>query len=432
MCHILEQLTLNNGLKIIYEHIPHVRSVALGIWVKSGSRHEAKEYAGMSHFIEHMLFKGTSSRSAKQIADEMDLIGGHLNAYTTKEYTCYYVRTLTSHISMAIDILADMFFNSLFDEKELEKEKAVIIEEINMYEDSPEDLVHDIMEEIIWPDHPLGASISGTAKDVEAITREKMLDYFKLNYVPQNMVISIAGYFDKTRIVDQISSCFGNLQSNPLYTGAITMPIYHPNFMAKNKNIEQAHMCLSFPGVSLEDKNMYAATLLSTAFGGGMSSRLFQKIREEHGLAYSVYSYSSNFLDTGLFTIYAGLNPSQVDEVTRLILAEVDGLLNDPISQTVLYNTKEQLKSNYILGLESTSARMSRNGKNLLLFNKVESQDVIIEELEQVTLEQIKSLVHSIFNLDNMSMVVVGDLTQINVEGLKNHVTNHFEDHTNR
>lgn len=411
-------------MKIIYEHIPYVRSVSLGMWVHSGSRHEQKEEAGASHFIEHMLFKGTKTRSAKQIADEMDQIGGELNAYTTKEYTCYYVHTLTTHLPKAINILADMFLNSTFDISEIEKEKTVIIEEINMYEDSPEDLVHDILEENIWKTHSLGSPISGKIKDIENITRDKLIRYFNKYYTPQNTVISIVGYFEESDIIKQINSLFGNWQTNSLMTNKESKPLYKPAFVTREKSIEQIHMCIGFPGVSLNDKNLYAMSILNTAFGGGMSSRLFQKIREERGLVYSIYSYSSVFIDTGLFSIYAGLNPNHTLEVSSLIKEEIDNLFTDPITESILYNTKEQLKTNYILGLESTNARMSRYGKTLLLLNKLEEQDEIIDRLEEVSLTQIESLIKSIFSQQNMSFAVVGDLNSEDLGGLKSYVTN--------
>jgi predicted Zn-dependent peptidase len=410
---------LPNGVTIVSEKLPFVRSIALGIWVRNGSRNEKNFENGISHFIEHMMFKGTQNRTSKQIADEMDGIGGQLNAYTTKEYTCYYVRALDNHIDQALNILTDMFFNSNFEDKEIEKEKGVVLEEINMYEDSPEELAHDLMQKAVWEDDPLGESILGTSDTIAAFDNKVLKSFLNKRYRPENTVIAVAGNFEYDEMINKIEQIFTTWNLNAEDDYKYTIPKYKSNIVTKAKDIEQVHLCLSFPGISSNSEDVYTMITLNTILGGGMSSRLFQKIREDRGLAYSVYSYPTNYKDTGLFTIYAGMNPSQTLEVIDLIIKEIELLKTNEIPLKDLTKTKEQLKSNYIMGLESTSSRMSSLGKSQLILNKIRTPDEIIEEVDAITEEKINVLIKKLFDFSQISASIVGKIDNIDLKEIK-------------
>ncbi len=411
-------IQLSNGVRVVMEKIPYLRSIAFGLWVKSGSRNENKHNNGISHFIEHMLFKGTKKRSAKDIADEMDAIGGQINAYTSKEYTCYYTRTLDTHMPIAIDVLADMFFNSLFESTEIEKELNVILEEINMYEDTPEELVHDLMHYNIWSDDTLGFSILGTENSIKSFDNKTFKKYHKEAYSPENTVISIAGNFSEAETIELIEKYFGSYTSQDNEKQIISPPKYHASVATKEKDIEQIHMVMGFPSIPLGSDDTYAMVILNTVLGGGMSSRLFQSIREEHGLVYSIYSYNSSYSDTGLFSIYAGLNPNQTQNVFGLITKEIKGLFTNKITSSQLVNTKEQIKSNYLLSLESSASRMNSIGKNMLMLNRIISPEELIEKIDSVSLDRIYILAEKIFNFDNLSLTAVGNLDGINFKDM--------------
>lgn len=410
---------LANGVTIVAEKIPSVRSIAFGVWVGNGSRHEKKENNGISHFIEHMMFKGTSNRTAKQIADEMDRIGGQLNAYTTKEYTCYYFRALDNHFSQALDILSDMFFNSTFDNREIEKEKQVVLEEINMYEDSPEELVHDLSQTAVWEESSLGQPILGSSKSISRFDSERLFSYYHKRYRPENTVIALAGNFNYNEIFAEIEEKFASWQAKEKDDYVYKIPNYKPQLITKLKDIEQVHVCINFPGIHFGSEKIYDLITLNTIFGGGMSSRLFQKIREERGLAYSIYSYPTNYKDTGLFTIYGGMNPSQTIEVIKLIMEEIHLLKKEKISHEDLNKTKEQLKSNYILGLESTGSRMSSIGKSQLILNKIKTPDEIIESVDAVTQDKITELIEQIFDFSKISISIVGKIDHNKLKEIK-------------
>ncbi len=406
-------ITLDNGLRIVTEKIPFIRSIAFGIWVMNGSRNETEETSGISHFIEHMLFKGTENRSAKDIADEIDAIGGQINAFTSKEYTCYYTRTLDSHFDVAIDVLADMFFNSKFDNVEIEKERNVILEEISMYEDTPEELVHDILQYEIWSNNSLGYPILGNRQSISKFDSNTFKSYYSSNYTPNNTVIAVAGNFDEHTIINKIQKYFGSFKGESKYKAKNYK--YTPSIITKAKDIEQVHLALGFESISIGSEEAQTLAALSTVLGGGMSSRLFQKIREEHGLVYSVYSMNYSYTDTGLFSIYAALNPANIEQVLNLIISEIN-TLSQNICEKQLKNTKEQIKSNYILSLESSSNRMNVLGRSMLMLNKIYTQDEILEKIDAVSLDKINSLAKKIFNFNNMSISAVGDVLKINLK----------------
>jgi len=415
---MVEIVKLKNGVTIVLERISFVRSVSFGIFVKNGSRNETEKTNGISHFIEHMMFKGTEKRTAKQIADDIDSIGGQINAYTTKEYTCYYTRTLDTHFNVAFDVLKDMYFNSLFSDEDIKKERKVIIEEINMYEDTPEELGYDLLQSEIWKGNSIGYPILGTVKSISEFNENIIKEYYKEHYRPDNTVLALAGNFDRDAVVYEIDKYFGKFQtSRPSESDEIySKPEYFKSIVRKEKDIEQTHLTLCFPGVQSGSDESYILAIVNTVFGGGMSSKLFQKIREEHGLAYTVYSFLSNFVDTGLFSVYAGLNPNQFDQVYSLILKEISDFKREKITETQLVKIKEQLKSNFILSLESSSSRASNIGRSMLILNKVNEVDDIIRKVDKITLEQVYVLIDKIFNLDNLSVSVVGrNIEKLNV-----------------
>jgi len=418
---MFEIITLSNGVRVALETIPFVRSVSFGIWTMTGSRNEPPALSGISHFIEHMLFKGTAKRTAKEIADEMDAIGGQMNAYTTKEYTCYHARVLDTHIETAVDVLADMFFCSVFDPAEIEKERNVILEEINMYEDTPEDLAHDMLQSTVWENVPLGAPVLGTASSIGIFTQETFRDFHRRNYRPENTVIAVAGNFDAAAIIALLEKQFTRFVPAPRIELPSQTIVYRPGTASVEKDVEQLHLCIGFPGVSMRSADIYAVAALNTYFGGGMSSRLFQNVRERHGLVYSVYSYNASYLDAGLFTIYAALNPAQVKDAMRLIRTEIAVFTKDGMTEAELQRTKEQLKSNYILSLESSSSRMSSIGRSELLLNRIVSPDELIRRIDAITTERIAALAGAIFQTDKMSLTAAGHLAGINMKELLAH-----------
>ncbi|NMA34541.1 MAG: insulinase family protein [Clostridiaceae bacterium] len=404
------KFTLKNGVRVVCERIPHVRSVSAGIWVKTGSRNENAKNNGISHFVEHMLFKGTETRSAAQIAECIDNIGGQLNAFTGKECTCFYAKTLDEHIGIALDVLSDMFFNSVFDKRDIALEKQVILEEISMYEDSPEELVHDLLSETVWGGSSVGYPILGTKSSLKNINRRMILEYMDERYVQPNTVISVAGNFEEDRLEALLDKYFGGWEPKNGRDGETRQIEFRPEISIKEKDTEQVHICLGFEGVKTGDDDMYPLLAVNNILGGGMSSRLYQKIREEKGLFYSVYSYPTAYMDTGLFTIYAGMKPENLKEVTNLIEEEVEDIRSNGITQAELERTREQMKGNYILGLESTSSRMNSIGKSELLLGYIYTPDEILEKISSVTMDDIGRIISRIFGSDRKGVSVVGNI----------------------
>lgn len=393
---MIKKYTCPNGLRIVLEEIPTVRSVAIGIWIGTGSRNEHKKNNGISHFLEHMFFKGTKTKSAREIAEAFDSIGGQVNAFTSKEYTCYYAKVLDNHAQFALNTLSDMFFNSTFVDEELKKEKNVVYEEIKMYEDTPDDIVHDLLSKAIYENHPLGYPILGTEETLETFSGQTLKDYMHDMYTPDQVVISIAGNVKDT-FINQVESLFGSY-SGGHYSGKENIPSFHTNKVIKKKDTEQAHLCLGFEGLPIGHKEIYDLIVLNNILGGSMSSRLFQDVREQRGLAYSVFSYHSSFKDTGMVTIYAGTGAKQLDHLFETIQSTLDQLNKTGVTAKEVQNCKEQLKGNLMLSLESTNSRMSRNGKNELLLGKHRSLDDIVEEIDQVSIENVNNLSKKIFN----------------------------------
>ena len=399
---------LENGLTIIGEEIPYVKSISLGVWINAGSRIEDEEISGVSHFIEHMLFKGTRNRTSKQIASEIDNLGGQINAFTSKECTCYYVKLLDSHIDIGIDVLSDMILNSKFNEDDLDKERSVIIEELKMYEDSPEDLAYDLLTENIYKNDPLGMNIIGTEESLNRLNREKLLDYFNKYYVPNNSVIAISGNFNFDEIINMIEEKFKVWKKRDVNVD-IKKAEFKSCFLTKNKDIEQVNLAMSLEAVPLEnDKEVYALAVINTVFGGSISSRLFQKIREEKGLVYSIYSSQSLYRKCGELGIFASMSNEHLKEVYESIIEEIKIMKKYYLTDQEIKESKEQLKGSYILGLESTSSRMMSIGRSLLLNNKVESTDDILKSIDNVDRETVKIVIDKIFNLDKLGVCIVG------------------------
>ncbi|MDO5009956.1 MAG: pitrilysin family protein [Intestinibacter bartlettii] len=408
--------TLKNGLTIIGEEIPYLKSISLGVWVKAGSIMETKENSGVSHFIEHMLFKGTTNRTSKELAREIDNLGGVINAFTSKECTCFYVKLLDEHIGIGIDVLSDMILNSKFDEKDIAKEKSVILEELKMYEDSPDDLVYDLLLENIYKDHSLGMNILGDRYTLKNFKRENILDYYNKYYVPNNSIISICGNFKFEDIVKQIEEKFATWESKPADT-QVTKPKFNPCIVKKNKDIEQVNLAINLDAIPMiNDREVYALSVVNNVFGGSISSRLFQKIREEKGLAYSIYSSQTLYQNCGELGIFASTSTENIEEVYKLILEEIELIRKEYISPQEIHESKEQLKGSYMLDLESTSSRMMSNGKSLLMRNKVDDEQDIIDYINQVEYDDVVEIIKKVFNTENLGVCIVGkDVENINL-----------------
>ncbi len=376
------------------ESIPTVRSASIGIWVGTGSRFEETNENGISHFLEHMFFKGTKTRSAAEIAESFDRIGGQVNAFTSKEYTCYYAKVLDQHATYAVDVLQDMFFNSVFDEAELAKEKNVVFEEIKMVDDTPDDIVHDLLSEATYGKHSLGLPILGTIETLTPFNGDSLRSYMDRYYTGDYVVISIAGNITN-ELIEEVKEIFSKVKPTT-HSFNMSVPPFLSNKVVRKKETEQAHVCLGYPGLAVGDENIYALVLLNNLLGGSMSSRLFQEIREKRGLCYSVFSYHSSYQDSGMLTIYAGTAHQQLDELLLAVQETTKYLADNGMNEKELGNGKEQLKGNLMLSLESTNSRMSRNGKNELLLKKHRTLDDIVEEINSVTLADVNQLAQSI------------------------------------
>ncbi|WP_141433463.1 pitrilysin family protein [Bacillus sp. 03113] len=401
---MIQKYTCQNGVRIVLENIPTVRSVAIGVWIGAGSRNETIKNNGISHFLEHMFFKGTKTRSAKDIAESFDSIGGQVNAFTSKEYTCYYAKVLDNHSHIALEILADMFFNSTFIEEELNKEKNVVYEEIKMYEDTPDDIVHDILSKAVYEDHALGFPILGTENTLKTFKANTLKEYMYKHYNPENVVVSIAGNINED-FIKEVENYFGDYKGGE-NKSVISNPKFHSNRIIRKKETEQAHLCIGFNGLEIGNDDMYQLICLNNILGGSMSSRLFQEVREKNGLAYSIFSYHSAFQDNGIISIYGGTGANQVDLLYKTIQETLDILKQDGISDKELKNSKEQLKGSLMLSLESTNSRMSRNGKNELMLGRHRSMDEIVMEIDSVSKQAVNEMAHKIFN-DEYSIALI-------------------------
>lgn len=403
--------TLSNGIRVVSEAIPYVKSVSIGVWVGNGSRHETLEESGVSHYIEHMLFKGTRRREAWQIAREIDAVGGQINAFTSREYTCYYTKTLDAHAPLAVDILSDMLFHSKLDASDMELERQVILEEINMYEDDPEELVHDLIMEAAYGDNPLGRSILGTKERLSAMDSAFMRRYMETHYTARDMVIAVSGNFDEG-LFALLEQAFGQqaLQEN---LPAVEPAIRQTRRVVRTKDTEQVQLVLGYEGIDVLDEGVYSLMAFNNIFGNGMSSRLFQNIREKLGLAYSVYAYHASYIGAGMFNISAGMSLENFEKVADLIFQEVDLARREKLTAEEVAVAKEQLKGNYILSNESPGARMQAAGRSLLLNRPIYSQEEILMRIEAVSVDSVAEIIDRILRPETLCAAVVGAVEEI-------------------
>ncbi|GLG00612.1 putative zinc protease YmxG [Alicyclobacillus hesperidum subsp. aegles] len=410
------RVQLDNGLRIVGEEIDSIRSVSLGIWVRTGSRYEASSENGISHFLEHMFFKGTRRYSAKDLAHLFDDLGGQINAFTAKEYTCFYARVLDEHFAIALDTLADMLLGSTFAPVEIEKEKRVVIEEIHMYEDTPDELVMDLIADGVYGNHPLGYTILGREENLQRFTREDLLSYVGRHYQPANMVIAVAGHVDQAVVVREVERLFGDMERAGEEPCKLSVPPFHRGVTVREKDIEQVHICLASPGYPAGRDELYPLLLLNNMLGGTQSSRLFQEIREERGMAYSVYSFHTGYQDAGMFGVYVGTSPETAEQVLELVQSVCDGMWQSKLTNEELEKAKRQVKGALMLGLESSGSRMSRIAKNELLLGR----DVPIEEtiagIEAVTPEAVQAVAKQVLS-SGFAVAAVGPLAGIDLEG---------------
>ena len=409
---------LSSGIRIVIDHIPQVQSVSIGIWVGTGASKETKEYAGISHFTEHMMFKGTKKRNALEIAKAIDEVGGQFDAFTGKEATCYYVKTMKDGVLTAADVLTDMLTNSLFDETEMNRERRVIKEEIKMANDTPEDVVIERCQELVDKGNPMENSILGTPASIGRINPEVMREYVRNTYTKDQMVISVSGNFDEDSLIDFLDKKFSRFKSKQKAPGVWTEgKPYKPGYKSVIKDIEQAHICLATKGIPITHKNYYSLLVLNNALGGSMSSRLFQNIREKKGLAYSVSSHNSSSTRTGYFGIYAGVGHDNIKQAIDAIKEELYYLSIFGLDDKEIEKSKKQLMSSYVFSMESTMSRMLRNGRNLLLQGRLFEPKEILNKFENISQKDINEASSFIENIENYSVCICSD-KEIDVKGL--------------
>jgi predicted Zn-dependent peptidase len=415
----LRRTVLPNGLIVLTERMEHMRSVAMGVWIKSGSRAEDADINGISHFVEHMVFKGTRSRSAQHIAREMDSIGGNLDAFTGKEMICFNVKSLAEHVPIALDVLSDLVLNPVFASNDIERERGVILEEIKIDEDNPDILVHELFTQNFWKDHPLGKPILGTSTTVARLDQQRLLDYHYGRFHAGNMVFSAAGNLHHDEFVQAVTDKFAGLHPGQQPT-ELPAPLSSARILLKNKkSLEQVQICLGVPSPPVADESRFATLILNTVLGGGMSSRLFQTIREERGMAYSVYSDMTPYRDTGAFCVYAGTSAGKALECIDLIMAEFAKLKQEPLSAEELTRAKDQLKGNILMGLESSNSRMANLARQEIYFGHFFSSDEIIARVEAVQAEQVQQMAKQLFDPERIAVTLLGRLDGIKLNRTK-------------
>lgn len=413
---------MDNGLTVLSEKVPYVRSVAVGIWIKAGSRHEPVDESGIAHFVEHMLFKGTETRSAKDIAEAIERVGGSLNAFTTKEYTCVHARTLDEHAGKAMEIISDMVKNPAFDPEEFEKERAVVLDEIRLYLDTPDDVVHDLFAKAVYPVHPVGRPVLGEPEAIEAVSRDRAVEFWRTRYSPTRSVLAAAGNIDHEGLVELAVRFFGDWVEGPAVTQGDASPgdslrergLPAGAFFVTDRRAilerpaEQVHVCAGGLGFPLGHDRYYDMQVLNEALGGGSSSRLFQRVREELGLCYSIYSYPSSYTDSGLFAIYCGLSPGAVEKALTAIRDEMERARTSLFSRDEIDKAKAQLVAGLVMALESTSSRASRLGKLQLLLGRVPSVEEVVEKIEATSEETVADAARLILDWEQFYLAVVG------------------------
>lgn len=400
---------------MLSQELPDFGSVTAGIWVENGSRYERPDQAGISHFLEHLFFKGTERRTAVQIAEEIDAVGGVLNAFTGKEYTCYYAKVLSENLPLALDLLTDIFTQSKFPEEEIERERSVIVQEISQAEDTPDDFIHDLFNQAYWPGHPLARPIAGTAETVSELHRPDFIEFMEARYRPNRVLVSAAGNVRHDQLTAAVDQFLGPLTgANDLITAAAPEP--RSGLFVHEKPLEQVHLCLGGPGISQRDPDRYAAHVLNLVLGGGMSSRLFQEIRERRGRAYSVYSFLSSYLDAGYVGVYVGTSAEWVPEVIEASLVEIDRLRREGLSAGELARAKSQMKGNLLLGLETSDSRMSRLARNEIYYGRDVPLDEIARGIDAVTNEGVIAMAERLFRPGEWALTVLGDLKGVTLD----------------
>jgi predicted Zn-dependent peptidase len=398
---------LPNGVRLVTETMPHVRSVAVGIWVETGSRVEPEPLGGISHLIEHLVFKGTATRSAEEIARAIDSVGGHMDAFTAKEHTCFYVSVLDEHLPLAVSLLTDILRQPLFAEPDIEKEKAVVLQEIKMVEDTPDDLVHDLFAERIWADHPLGRPILGRWDVVKGFDRDTVLSHFEREYAPGRIVVAVAGHAEHERVAELFAAGFEGW-GRPAVRPALAPPALRSGVHTVHKPLEQVHLVVGLPGVSDSAPDRYALYLLNDIIGGSMSSRLFQEVRERQALVYSVHSGQQAYRDTGLFYVYAGTDPANLGKVLQALMKEIRGLKKDGVTAEELRRAKDHLKGSLMLSLESTSSRMNRLASHEMRFGSFMSMDEMLAAIDRVPMEEVDAVTHRVLDEEQLALLTLG------------------------
>ena len=410
-----KKTTLSNGLRVLTETMPSVRSASIGVWADVGSSLETRSKRGISHLVEHMLFKGTERRNAREIAETMDGVGGNLNAFTDKESTCYYAKVIDRHVPLALDVLADMFLHSRFDPHELTKEQKVVLEEIKMYDDSPDELIHDLFLQTMWSGSNLGDPTIGFADTVTALTPDDLREHMRTHYAPNSVVVAAAGNVEHDRVVELVAECFAGFHgaSEPFEPDA---PQTTPATLVRQKDSEQAYVVLGSRGLSARSERRYALSVLDTILGGGMSSRLFQEIREKRGLVYTVYSFQAAYRAAGLFGVYAGTSPENVQACVDVIAEQLGALREVHVSDAELHLAKEHIKGNLTLALESTSSRMMRLGRNEFIFGHQQTAEEIEARIDAVTSSEVTELAHDLFAEDQLGLCILGPVDASTIE----------------
>jgi predicted Zn-dependent peptidase len=406
----IQKHVLPNGLVVLTETMSHVRSVSVGVWIRNGSRREVPEENGLAHFMEHMVFKGTERRSAEDIAREMDSVGGMLDAFTSKEQICFNAKVLDDHLPIAFDVIADLVLRPKFDSDDVKKERQVVLEEIKMDLDNPEYLLHELFTSGFWPGHSLGRPILGTPETVKAFNREGLRARFQNWFAPDHLVISAAGNVSHERVMDLVQREFGALPPAGALGDNSAPSTKAPIHLETKRDLEQVHLCLGVPSLPLAHKDRFAAAVLNNMLGGGMSSRLFQNIREKRGLAYAVFSELTPYSDAGMFTVYAGTAKETVGQVIDLTIAEFRAMKESPVTAEELLRAKNHLKGSLMLSLESTSSRMSNLARQELYFGRFYSLDEILASIDTVTRDQVQSLAHDFFRPEQIAVTVLGPL----------------------
>jgi len=404
---------LPNGLRLLTERMPHVRSVSIGVWLARGSRHEPQEQSGIAHFVEHMLFKGTATRSAEDIAQTIDSIGGQMDAFTAKEYASYYIKVLDEHLPLAVDVLSDIVRRPALSEGDIEREKKVVLEEIKMVEDTPDDLVHELFTENFWVNHPLGRPILGTPETVEALTQDALRRYFNSVYTAPNIIIAAVGNVEHTLVRDLVDASFGTLSSDTQDFSS-ARPRVEPRIIIRNKELEQSHVCLGTSSYQQDHEDRYSSYVLNTVLGGSMSSRLFQNVREKRGLAYAVFSGLSAYRDAGSMTIYAGCANAAIGELIDVVVVELKRMKDELLPASELRRAKDHLKGSLMLNLESTSSRMSHLARQEIYFDRQFGLDETLEGVERVTQEDVQRVARDLLKDGALAATVLGA-----VNGLK-------------